>query len=221
MSRLDGVVAPDVNLVVPLKRMAHAKTRLAGALDPRSTVSHGDLVRALAYDTVAAALATPGVRRVLIVAAEPDEVSELADLGAEVVGESGFTGLNSALRHGDSLLRSADPGCVVGALHADLPALSPAELAGAVREAAGSRAFCADRHGTGTTLLLSAAGAALDPRFGPGSAAAHASSGARPLQLAAPSLRADVDTAADLAHACGLGLGPRTRAVLCELRRAS
>ncbi|MGH3449348.1 MAG: 2-phospho-L-lactate guanylyltransferase, partial [Haloechinothrix sp.] len=192
----------------------------AGDLDSTGPACHADLVRALALDTVAAALSTQGVGRVLVVAVEPSEVALLSDLGAEVVGEPRGAGLNPALRHGMRLLRWADPGCVVGALHADLPALAPAELAEAIGESAGRRAFCADRHGSGTTLLLSSAAGELDPRFGPDSAAAHARSGALALTLPAPTLRSDVDTPADLAHASGLGLGAHTRAVLRRQRRA-
>ncbi|WP_253829016.1 2-phospho-L-lactate guanylyltransferase [Prauserella aidingensis] len=103
---------------------------------------------------------------------------------------------------------------VVGALQADLPALRTVDLAAALAEADGRRAYTADRHGTGTTLLLSAPGQPLAPAFGPGSARAHARSGATAVTAAAPSLRSDVDTPADLRHARTLGLGPSTTALL-------
>src|SRR2546422_7400003 len=47
-------------------------------------------------------------------------------------------------------------------------------------------------------LLIAPPGADLDPRFGPGSAAAHLSSGARALAGPLTSLRLDVDTTNDL-----------------------
>lgn len=78
---------------------------------------------------------------------------------------------------------------------------------------AGVRRFVADAPGTGTVLLTTAAGAPLDPRFGPGSAAAHAGSGAVALVGDWHSLRRDVDTPADLAAAAALGLGPHTTAL--------
>jgi 2-phospho-L-lactate guanylyltransferase len=71
----------------------------------------------------------------------------------------------------------------------------------------------ADAPGTGTVLLTAPPGVPLDPRFGVGSAAAHRASGAVPLTGPWPSLRRDVDTAADLADAARLGLGPATRAL--------
>ena len=64
-------------------------------------------------------------------------------------------------------------------------------------------------------MLAAAPGIPLDPRFGVGSALAHQASGAVPIELAAlVSLRRDVDTAADLAHAVQLGVGPRTADVM-------
>src|SRR5438045_1314972 len=64
-------------------------------------------------------------------------------------------------------------------------------------------------HPSRTPLLAASPGVPLQPRFGPGSARLHAASGALVLP-AAPSLRHDVDTPADLAAAAPLGLGPRT-----------
>ncbi len=206
------------------------KSRLRGGPGcPESDHRHADLVLALAFDTLRAATATPGVRRVLVVTSAPVALAALRELGVDVVnengehGENGGTaqhgggadiGLNAALRTGERVLRAEDPQCVVGALQADLPALRPDELATALAEAEGRRAFIADRHGSGTTLLLSAPGQRLDPRFGPGSARAHTLSGALPLTAPLPSLRTDVDTPGDLDHARLLGLGQCTRTVL-------
>ncbi|WP_216217576.1 2-phospho-L-lactate guanylyltransferase [Amycolatopsis aidingensis] len=188
------------------------KSRLRGA----AGAEHAALVLALAADTLAAATATEGVRRLLVVATDPAALAELRRLGAEVVSEEGAGGLNAALRRGEGVLREDNPDGVVGALQADLPALRPAELAEALAEAAGRRSFVADRHGTGTTLLLSAPGAPLEPRFGNGSAGAHAASGAVALSAPVPSLRSDVDTADDLAHARLIGVGERTVTALGE-----
>lgn len=211
-----GRVPTPVDLIVPLKAPRTGKSRLRGAVDDSV---HPALVLALASDTVAAAVAI--ARRVLVVAADPETVTPLKELGAEILGEHGPGDLNSALRQGEELLRAADPGAVIGALQADLPALRPAELAAAVAEAAKRRAFVADWAGTGTTLLLSAPAGSLDPSFGAGSARAHAASGAVALRVPAPSLRRDVDTPADLAQARGLGLGPATTALLGERETAT
>ncbi|GAA4530077.1 2-phospho-L-lactate guanylyltransferase [Amycolatopsis samaneae] len=203
----------DVDLIVPMKRPRLGKSRLRGAL---AAERHADLVLALAADTLAAVTSAARVRRVLLVAAEPATVAALAELGVEIVAEPGDGGLNAALRHGESVLRADDPAAVIGAMQADLPALRAEDLTAALTEAAGRRAFVADRQGTGTTLLLSAPGGALGPRFGTGSARAHERSGAIPLTTPAPSLRSDVDTPGDLDHACALGVGKHTAALLGE-----
>ena len=78
------------------------------------------------------------------------------------------------------------------------------------------RAFVRDAAGTGTVLLCAPAGMPLAPAFGPGSAAAHAASGARELRGDWPGLRHDVDTAADLRAALARGAGPFTRALLWD-----
>jgi 2-phospho-L-lactate guanylyltransferase len=191
-------------LVVPVKALGTAKSRLRGALPG---VPHEHLVLALARDTVAAAVRCA---EVLVVTADPAAGAALADLGARVVPDPRAPGLNAALAHGAA---AAGAGRRVGALTADLPSLRPGDLAGALTAAGPGRAFVADAAGTGTTLLLAAPGGRLAPRFGAGSAGAHAVGGARPL-VAPQTLRRDVDTAADLLAATRLGLGPHTDALV-------
>lgn len=197
---------------MPIKPLHLAKSRLLGAADrgARRRAAHEDLVAALAGDTVTAARQAAGVAGVVVVTSDPVLTTELAADGVEVLADTPAAGLNAALRHGDEILRRRDPAARIGALQADLPALRAEDLAAALCAAGDGRAFCADRHGTGTTLLLAEPGSALDPRFGPGSAAAHHDSGARALRGDWPTLRCDVDTEADLAIAMRLGPGPRT-----------
>jgi 2-phospho-L-lactate guanylyltransferase len=203
-----------VDLLVPIKPLARAKTRLRDAADDEA--AHSRLVVALARDTLGAAAAATLVRRAVAVCSDGLVRRILAMDGIQAVADEPGGGLNSALRYGEALLRSADPATVVAAMPADLPALRPYELDRALRDALaiGGRAFCADHAGTGTTLLLATPGHALAPRFGPHSAVAHRAGGARELAGHWPGLRRDVDTEADLALASELGLGPFTRAAL-------
>jgi 2-phospho-L-lactate guanylyltransferase len=205
---------PATDLVIPVKPLASAKTRLFGAArsgaDDRA--AHQELVLALAMDTATAALATPGVRTVLVISADLRVRQAVATLGASVLDEEFPRGLNAALTHGARLLRERDPSGVVGALQADLPALRCDDLANALNEADGRRAFCADRTGAGTTLLLGASGAELNPLFGRDSAGAHERSAAAGITAPVPTLRCDVDTAQDLSAAAELGLGKHTAA---------
>ncbi|MBE3000109.1 2-phospho-L-lactate guanylyltransferase [Nocardiopsis sp. HNM0947] len=196
------------SLIVPVKHLGRAKSRLARAAGPH----RADLALAIACDTVAAALECPAVDRVLAVTDDPRAGTALEALGALVVpGEPG-TGLNPALEHGEAAARDLGPVRGLCALSADLPALRPAELA-LVLGAAGRhrRAFLADAPGIGTTLLAATGGARLRPAFEGASRARHARSGAHELVVAgAASVRRDVDTPQDLRAAAELGLGPRT-----------
>ena len=118
-------------------------------------------------------------------------------------------GLNAALAEAAAAASRNWPADGVVALVGDLPALRPDELAAALAAAAKQpRSFVADHTGAGTTLLAAAPGTALEPRFGAGSARRHRAI-ATPLPAGA-GLRHDVDTAADLAAAAAVGLGPAT-----------
>ncbi|RGC69938.1 2-phospho-L-lactate guanylyltransferase [Micromonospora sp. MW-13] len=199
-------------VVVPVKRLGVAKSRLRGALP---AVPHEELALALAADTVAAVRACPAVADVVVVTDDP-RVAAVADAaGARAVPDPPGAGLNAAFRLGAAVATAG--GAWVAGLTADLPALRPAELAAALHAVAagpaGVRRFVADAPGTGTVLLAAPPGVPLAPRFGVGSAAAHLADGALPLTGAWPTLRRDVDTAADLAAAARLGLGPRTAAL--------
>jgi 2-phospho-L-lactate guanylyltransferase len=215
-------VTSTVDLVVPVKPLAKAKSRLRGAADggigePRA---HARLAMALLRDTIDAVRAAPVVRRLLVVSSDPVVSAELGVFGIDVAPDGPVSGLNPAYERGAALLREDDPAAAVGALQADLPALRPDELDEAVAAAlalfaAGvRRAFVADAEGTGTTFLLAAPGTALDPRFGVGSARRHERSGAHPLHGSWPGLRRDVDTAADLREATALGVGEHTNCAL-------
>jgi 2-phospho-L-lactate guanylyltransferase len=199
--------------LVPIKLLAAAKSRLRGAV---GDARHESLVLAMAQDTVAAALAAPGVGEVVVVTADPVVAAAVAALGARSVPEPAPRGLNTALTHAASAVAPRPGGRWIAALPADLPALRADELGAALR-ALGSRpgrAYVPDAAGTGTVLLAAPAGGLLAPRFGPGSAAAHARGGARRVDGDWPTLRHDVDTADDLAGAVRLGVGPHTTALL-------
>ncbi|MDT0269372.1 2-phospho-L-lactate guanylyltransferase [Streptomyces sp. DSM 44915] len=202
----------DWALVVPLKPLRAAKSRLAGAV---GDADRRALALAFAEDTVAAALRCPAVRDVVVVTSDPEATRALTALGAGVVPDRPDAGLNAALAHGAATL----PGRAVAAMNADLPALRPAELGRVLALAAERpRAFLPDAAGVGTTLLAARAGVPLAPAFGGPSRARHRDSGA--VELSPPgvaSVRRDVDTVADLAVARTLGVGPRTAALLREL----
>jgi 2-phospho-L-lactate/phosphoenolpyruvate guanylyltransferase len=175
----------------------------------------------------------------VVVADEPADRSDISDsLGtraaldgagvAPLLGDLGDLGdlgvqdlLNAALRHGAAVAARRWPGTGLAALAADLPAMSPAELAAALRAAGtapGGAAFMPDAAGVGTTLYAAPPGAEFLPLFGGASRARHAAAGATELALAGMTgLRRDVDTPDDLREALALGAGPFTRAVAADL----
>lgn len=196
----------DVAVVIAVKRLAAAKTRLAPIFGPgdRETV-----VLAMLVDTVAAAAA---VATVTVVTPDPAAAAAARSLGAHVLDDPTPAGhpdpLNNALRAAEAAVRPVTPNIV--ALQGDLPALQSRELSGAIAAArAQPRSFVGDRHGTGTSALF-AFGVALDPRFGPDSAERHRGSGAVELAGPWPGLRCDIDTPDDLIVARRLGVGPQT-----------
>ncbi|MER6344332.1 2-phospho-L-lactate guanylyltransferase [Streptomyces sp. NPDC001595] len=203
-------------LVIPLKPLARAKSRLA---DTAADGLRPGLALAFAQDTVAAALASPAVRDVAVVTGDPLAGRELSALGARIVADEPEGGLNTALEHAAATVRALRPESAVAALNADLPALRPSELA-LVLDAAAEfpRAFLPDAANIGTTLLAAAPGRELCPAFGRDSRARHRASGALELGPAGvDSVRQDVDTGADLRAALALGVGPRTAAMAARL----
>lgn len=226
------------SLVIPVKRLSLAKTRLSAALarSPRDDLltdsppsadqppiadwlpANGRIALAMASDTVYAALASTSVGTVVVVTDDRLAADTLSALGARVVPDAPDDGLNAALRYGAAVATVQLPGAGVAALSADLAALRPEELTEALEQAAGhARAFVTDVQGTGTTLLSALPGHDLEPRFGVGSAQAHLHYGAHPLGGGWPSLRRDLDTPGDLAVAARMGLGPATAAQLALL----
>ncbi|MGV4928877.1 MULTISPECIES: 2-phospho-L-lactate guanylyltransferase [unclassified Streptomyces] len=206
--RRDGAVVAW-SLVVPLKPLVRAKSRLSGAAGEEFRPK---LALAFALDTVTAALACTDVRDVAVVTDDPVAGEHLAALGARIVPDAPANGLNAALAHGAAVVRARRPGAPVAALNADLPALRPAELAVVLHSAAlFPRAFLADAADIGTTLLSATSGTELDPAFGGPSRARHLASGAREITVPdVPSVRRDVDTGEDLRAALALGVGPHT-----------
>jgi 2-phospho-L-lactate/phosphoenolpyruvate guanylyltransferase len=227
-------------VLLPVKVLAQAKSRLAQLAGER----RHELALALASDTVSAVVACPAVARVIVVTSDPVAGPRLSSLGAHIIpeavpgdipevvpGDRDHEGarpspdgrqhlLNAALLRGAAVATLRWPGTGLAALTADLPALRPAELAQALRAAAGAAgpAFVPDAAGLGTTMYAVAPGGEFTPMFGGASRARHAAGGATELALdGIAGLRQDVDTPDDLRAAVALGVGPRTAEVAAEL----
>ena len=201
--------AGGVGLIIAVKRLTRAKTRLAAQFPP---AQRERVVLAMLIDTITAARDVVAVNAITVVT--PDEVAAAAarDLGATVVADPTPPGhpdpLNNAIGAAYREVSASMPNIVV--LQGDLPALRTGELDAALA-AAGThpRSFVADRQGSGTVALF-AFGTPAEPRFGADSARRHRDSGAVELEGDWPGLRCDIDTPDDLADAGRLGLGRAT-----------
>ncbi|MGZ8813839.1 MAG: 2-phospho-L-lactate guanylyltransferase [Mycobacterium sp.] len=207
----------DVGLVIAVKRLTAAKTRLAPVF---SAATREGVVLAMLIDTITAALAVPAVQSITVVT--PDDIAGDAarQLGARVVADPTPPGhrnpLNNAIAAAEEAVRGETSNIVV--LQGDLPALQPQELGEAiVASRAYPRSFVGDRHGTGTSALI-ALGVTLDPQFGADSAKRHRHSGAIELTGAWPGLRCDIDTPDDLLAARRLGVGTTTAQAIAGAR---
>ena len=216
--RVGAELPPSWVVVVAVKRPHAAKSRLALPGEVRRR-----LAAAMAMDTLAAFLACSHVSDAVVVTSDPGVATDSAAAGAQPVLQKHDSGLNDALNRGVDVAAPMLGGRAVALATADLPALRATELDVALPEAAAlGLAYVSDSEGTGTTMLCASPAYVAHPRFGPGSAEAHASAGARHLPSADAGLlhglRRDVDTVEQLREAHMLGLGASTAAVLASLR---
>lgn len=190
----------DWTVVIPVKSPAHGKSRLSAASDRVA------LARAIALDTIEAAAR---VCAVIVVTEDAAIAAAARELGARVVAEGAPAGLNAAIARGVDAAGTTHRAAMLG----DLPALQAGDLATVLRAAATvERGVVPDAEATGSTLVTARADVAWASEFGADSLARHVALGCAVLD-AAPSLRRDVDTLAQLDAAARLGLGPRTAAL--------
>jgi 2-phospho-L-lactate guanylyltransferase len=209
--------AADVGLVIAVKRLTAAKTRLAPVF---SAATRESVVLAMLIDTIGAASAVSALAAITVVTPDEFAADAARRLGARVLADPTPDGhrnpLNNAIAAAEAAIREETPNIV--ALQGDLPALQPQELAEAIAAARGyERSFVGDRHGTGTSALF-AFGVALDPKFGVDSAQRHRQSGAIELTGPWPGLRCDIDTPDDLMVARRLGVGAATTQAIGQHR---
>lgn len=205
----EEMIGHRVTAVVPVKRLALAKSRLEVPAEQRQT-----LALAFALDTITSLAACPHVTDILVVTSDPVVARRVRPLGARVTTDQGI-GLEPSVAGGLQAAATWRPGTGVAVVPADLPCLRPDDVTRVLTAAADSPgAFVPDRSGTGTTLVVYPPGLRALTRYGPGSATGHRALGLRALPDAPLRARHDVDTLADLAEAEALGVGAETDAVL-------
>jgi 2-phospho-L-lactate guanylyltransferase len=191
--------------IVPVKRWALAKSRLARDEDMR-----GRLARAFALDVLHELGRSAQVEAIVIVSAEAGLAPIAWRLGATVIVDRPLrsgNGLNLAIDAGRHWALARRPGDPVVVVPTDLPAMSAETLDNFLGSLGRRpRCFVPDAAGTGTTLLCAERPGDLDPAYGIGSALAHEARGHVARPDADARLRRDVDTVDDLAQARLLGL---------------
>jgi 2-phospho-L-lactate/phosphoenolpyruvate guanylyltransferase len=187
--------------VLPVKRFATAKRRLATGIDePRREA----LVAAMLEDVLEAIGAARSIERTILVSGDPiaQEIAAAATPTVDVVPDPADEGHVVAALAGIARAEVDGASCVA-LLAGDCPPLAPRELDGLLT-AIPSRyvAIVPDRHGTGTNALVLSPPSAIEPAFGEGSCARHVAA-AREADIPfaveeTPSLGLDLDTPADV-----------------------
>lgn len=182
--------------VLPIKRFAHAKSRLGSVPDKAA------LVRGMAGDVLDALGRSARLRHVVVVTADPTARDAAIDAGFDVVDEPVPLGHSGAAELG--IARAEELGADrVLLVPGDCPLLTAADVDGLIdRHPRRGVVVVPDRHGTGTNALLLHPPRAIRPAFGPGSKERHerlAAEAGVPCAIdPVEALLLDVDTPEDL-----------------------
>jgi 2-phospho-L-lactate guanylyltransferase len=187
----------ETDVLIPLKRLDAAKTRLAPAL---TNVERGRLMAGM-LARVARAAVRAGAGRVALASSDPAAPELARGLGVECVSDGGLP-WNEGLVHARSLLDR--PAAAVLYLAGDLPLVEAADVTALVEAGGMGTAVIGRAHDGGTNALWVCPAAALVPAFGAaGSASVHAARahehGLTAVTIDRPGIAHDVDTPADLA----------------------
>ncbi len=196
-------------VIVPVKGLGEAKSRLASVLGPAQRAS---LVLAMLEDVLIAVRAAHDGP--LLLMTPDDEYTPAARrAGAELLADEGG-GYNAAVAQALAAAGAREASAAL-VLPADQPRARPAELRAAIEALEEHGVVVAPSRDGGTGLLGLRPPDAIAPAFGIGSGARHRAlgeaAGLAVAWLELPSLRDDVDEAADLLRS-GAPLGEATAA---------
>jgi 2-phospho-L-lactate guanylyltransferase len=176
----------DAHVLVPLKSLGRAKSRLAGVLDLEE---RAELMRSL-LDRVVGAVREAGVERITVVTSEPLE-------GHEVWHDRGLAWNDALAAATDELVRAP----LVGVIAADLPLIRGEEVEELLETTPERGIAIARALDGGTNAVAMRPPGVVRTRFGePASASVHASLGVEHVFVDLPGLAFDVDTPEDLAR---------------------
>lgn len=203
------MAATGWTILIPVKRLDEAKSRLAPASEGMPLAFLEDLLDATAR--------AQRVENTVVVTGDAQVRTFCLARAVTIIDEGDRAGLNAAIGRG---LAALPDGSSVAILTGDLPCVTASALDEVLGTAPGDRcSFVCDAQGIGTTTLLMPIGLRMHPRFGHRSRAAHRQAGFSELTGTTPSLarlRRDVDTPVDLWDAARIGVGPATRRALSQ-----
>jgi 2-phospho-L-lactate/phosphoenolpyruvate guanylyltransferase len=186
--------------ILPVKRFAEAKQRLAAGLDEERRMA---LAAAMLEDVLEAIGESRAVERTIVVSGDPLAQEIAAAAGKiEVVPDPADEGHVKAALGGIARAEVEGATCVA-LLPGDCPLLDPRELDRLLTGVPEHYvAIVPDRHGTGTNALVLSPPGAIVPAFGEGSCARHVAAAREagvPFAVEElPSLGLDLDTPADV-----------------------
>lgn len=185
--------------ILPIKRFANAKQRLAASLPADLRRS---LAEAMVSDVLRALRRSKAIDQIVVVTAEPIASALAASQGARVVADPAERGHSEAALLGIATLEDVDR---VLLLPGDCPALAPADIDAVLAAAppAPSVVIVPDRHGSGTNALLLSPPDVMTPAFGPDSRPRHEGTAAAArvehVVVDVDGFALDIDTPEDLA----------------------
>ena len=186
--------------IIPVKPLSRAKSRLESVLSPGE---RQQLAETMFHRVLTAVKETPQVAGTLVISRDPRALAMARDVGAHTVQESGAPELNTALMRATQVVAGWRGGAVL-ILPADLPLITPEDLAGMIEigQDLQSVVIATDQNEDGTNAMLIRPPGLIQYAYGPGSFQRHMAlakeSGAKVKRYQSERLALDIDVPADL-----------------------
>jgi 2-phospho-L-lactate guanylyltransferase len=190
----------SVWVIIPVKPLSRAKSRLAGALTPEQ---RQHLAESMFRHVLQVVRDVPSVMGTLVVSRDTKALAIAREYHARTVQESGQPELNAALTRATQAVMSWH-GDAVLVLPADLPLITPDDVRKLVELSVKtpSVVIATDQHRDGTNALLVRPPGLIAYAFGVGSFAQHIklaeAAGATVTEFKSDRLALDIDVPADL-----------------------
>lgn len=162
-------------VIVPVKPLNQAKTRLAQVLTP---TERQKLAETMLRHVLSVVQNVPQLMGTLVISRDNRALSIAREYGARTVQESGAPELNSALMRATQVISRLN-GSAILILPADLPLLEAEDVQAIVRlgEREPSMVIATDQHEDGTNALFIRPPGLIEYAYGPGSFQRHMAKG--------------------------------------------